>query len=379
MPDIPTGILTRNDMDRFWRDDEIAHRDNCFYEGAPQLALGIRMSDETVFSELGEEGNPFAPLPQERRLDLNRRYNDLSEKIVGRRLLYETAAPEDSVLRNFKRIGEVFGGRYFMYDGSEWLESDIRTPQALEKRLDKIDRMDLREFLFPANWEAEKKRVFETYGARPRRLRHVRGPITLMCSIYGTEDFILLGVDEPELARRFSQTVADVAINIAEIMDEEAGLAPDTAPTGFSFADDNCCLMTPELYENLGLPVLLRVFERFSPGENDRRYQHSDSLMGHLLPLLGQAKLNGVNFGPTVLVDAIRKHLPKACIDGCLAPFTLMRNDTQAIHAELIRDFTMSKALGKGVNFDTAGSINDGSSLASLANIMAWIQAECRY
>ena len=32
------------DLEQFWKDDEAAHRDNCFAK-APQVALGIRMSD----------------------------------------------------------------------------------------------------------------------------------------------------------------------------------------------------------------------------------------------------------------------------------------------------------------------------------------------
>ena len=34
------------DIDKFWKDDAEAHRDNCFFEGAPQVALGIRNETE---------------------------------------------------------------------------------------------------------------------------------------------------------------------------------------------------------------------------------------------------------------------------------------------------------------------------------------------
>jgi uroporphyrinogen decarboxylase len=47
------------DIERFWRDDELAHEENCFSEKAPQVALGIRMSNECVFAELGVEGNQW--------------------------------------------------------------------------------------------------------------------------------------------------------------------------------------------------------------------------------------------------------------------------------------------------------------------------------
>ena len=43
------------DIEQFWKDDELAHEENCFSKKAPQVALGLRMSDECVFAELEEE------------------------------------------------------------------------------------------------------------------------------------------------------------------------------------------------------------------------------------------------------------------------------------------------------------------------------------
>ena len=128
-----------------------------------------------------------------------------------------------------------------------------------------------------------------------------------------------------------------------------------------------------------GYPILRDVFARFAPGENDSRFQHSDSSMGHLLPILGRLGLNGVNFGPTVMARDIRKYLPKARIDGCLAPFTFMRNNEQGIIEEVRRDCEAAKEIGGGVNIATAGSINNGSLLESMRLVMAVIQNYGRY
>ena len=46
------------DLEQFWKDEETSHEENCFSPRAAQVALGIRMSDECVFTELGEPGNP---------------------------------------------------------------------------------------------------------------------------------------------------------------------------------------------------------------------------------------------------------------------------------------------------------------------------------
>ncbi len=363
------------DTEKFWKDDEIAHRDNCFYK-AEQVALGIRMSGECVFAELGEEGNPWGYTPRERRIELNKRYNDKAEKIVGKRLLEEELPPDDSRLPYVKRIGEVFGGEYIMHNETEWLKEAIPDEIALEKTLDRVDKMDLREFMLPENWESEKKRVFEQYGIRPAPTHHIRGPVTLACSLMGTTEFLYFLLDEPELAKRFSDTIADVIIKMTDIMDAEAGI-PKEQSRGFSFADDNCCLLSPELYEMFGYPVLKKVFARFSPDKDDKRYQHSDSDMEHLLPILGRLDLNGVNFGPTVMAPAIRKALPNARIDGCIAPFTFMRNETEELTRQTLRDIKAGFECG-GVNIGCAGSINNGSSLESLRLIMSLIQQNRR-
>lgn len=365
------------DIDQFWKDDALAHQDNCFSPSAPQIALGIRMSDECVFAELGEEGTPWAPIPLARRRELNRRYNDRAERIVGRRLLEEAFLPEDAAFPSVKRIGEVFEGRYLYHNDTEWLTQSVSSYGQLEALLDRVDRLNLRDFMLPANWAEEKRRIFEQYGLLPPLMRHIRGPVTLACSIMGSENLIFLLMDEPDLGRRFSKAIARVTLEMAAIMDQEAGVTPASQP-GFSFADDNCCLLNCELYELFGYPVLKEVFDRYSPNPGDARYQHSDSNMEHLLPLLGQLQLTGVNFGPTVLIPAIRKHLPRARIDGCLAPFTFMRNDDEAILREVRRDCEQGR-IARGVNLTTAGSINNGSSLKSLRTVMAGIQNYGRF
>jgi uroporphyrinogen decarboxylase len=100
--------------------------------------------------------------------------------------------------------------------------------------------------------------------------------------------------------------------------------------------------------------------------------------MGHLLPLLGRLNMTGVNLGPTVPAAEIRRYLPKAVIQGQLAPFTLSRNNEPQIVAEFLRDFDMTRE-SRGLSFTTAGSINNGSRLTSMRLIMAAIQRYGRY
>lgn len=366
------------DIEKFWKDDIEAQKDNCFSPDAPQVALGIRMSGECVFAELGEEGNPWAELPAERRLELNKRYNDKAERIVGRRLLSEEIQESDAQFPNVRRIGEVFEGKYIHNGISEWLESSCTTPKELESLLDRVEKINLHEFMLPPAWESEKKRIYEKYGKKPELLRSVRGPVTLATSIYGIENLIFLLIDEPDLAARFSKVISDVIGGMATVMDHEAGYIEGNGPGGFGFADDNCYLLNAEMYEAFGYPILQRIFNRWCHNKEDTKYQHSDSAMGHLLPVLGRLNLTSCNFGPTVLVDEIRKYMPTTTIDGCLAPFTFMSNDENAIISEVKRDCEMAKSC-RGLNLYTAGSINNGSLLTSMRAVMFAIQNYGRY
>ena len=127
------------DIEKFWEDDKTAHDENCFSKNSKQVAMGVLMSDECVFAELGEEGQPWGITPADRRLDLNKRYNEKALKIVGRKLLSETPpAPADSHLPMLKQIGEIFGGRYIFDGQTVWLEGSLKDEFDLEKKLDEV-------------------------------------------------------------------------------------------------------------------------------------------------------------------------------------------------------------------------------------------------
>jgi uroporphyrinogen decarboxylase len=372
------------DIEQFWKDDEVSQKDNCFNPAAKQVAMGIRMSDECVFAELDVPGNPWGENPPALMRDYTRRYNDKAEKIVGRRLLSEDYPQAIARFPYIKRIGEIFGGRYFFHDGVEWLEGDTREPRELEKLLDGVEKLDIESFIFPDDWDARVKRLREESGLTPNPHvlggRAVRGPTTLATSICGVENFLLLSYDEPELVKRFSVLLGDAVLRRGKAIDRVCGYDDANKPGGFRFSDDNCCLATPELYETFSYPILERVFAYFSPNDGDERYQHSDSPMAHQLPVLGRLNFTGVNFGPTVLLDEIRTYMPRARIDGCLDPMVFMRNERDTIVEQVKRDCRMAIASGKkGLNFFTAGSINNGSSLESMRLIMQAIQNYGRY
>jgi uroporphyrinogen decarboxylase len=373
------GGLAPVELDRFWADQELA-RASPFGPAIPQLPLGMLMSGECVYDELGVPQDFWRYDHDEAwRLSLNKAYNDKAEKIVGRRLLGETPGQPHLQWPAVKSLADVFEAKAVWQSDSWWLEQSAHDENELKALLVRVEaRLPvLRDFLLPPGWDKDKARLLAA-GSKPPLYRGQRGPVTFATSIYGVENLMFLLLDNPGLAARFRDAIRDAMLGIGRVLDEESGYTPATAPRGFSFADDNCYLLSPELYTFFGLPILKAMFNRYSPDPADSRYQHSDSAMGHLLPVLATLNMTGVNLGPTVRADDIRRHLPRAVIHGQLAPFTLSRNDEPGIVAELLRDFDMTRDT-RGLVFCTAGSINNGSRLTGMRLIMAAIQKYGRY
>ena len=377
------GGLAPVDLPRFWADQAIANKDP-FGAAIPQLPLGAICNWECVFDELGvaQDWWRFLYKDETWALDLNRRFNDKAETIVGRRLLDEKPADRERQWPEIKGLHDIFESQNVWEggaNGSWWLKPAADSPQALATLLNRVEqRLDhLRDFLLPQNWESEKRRLL-ALGCKVPLYRGQRGPCTFACSVYGAENLLFLHYDDAGLTRRFSDVLGRAILARARVLDEEAGFTPATAPHGWGWADDNCCLFTPEMYAFFAMPIHRAIFGRYSPDARDSRYQHSDSSMAHLLPQLGELRLTGTNFGPTLTVQEIRAHCPNAVIDGQLAPFTFCRNEEANMVAELLRDFSQARA-SRGLRFSTAGSINNGSRLTGMRLLMAAIQRHGRY
>lgn len=369
----PDG-LAKVDLGRFWEEQQEARKNMWSTDGA-HVPLGIWMGTGCAFAELGEEEDTYRLThDSDYALDLAKRYNDIAEKIVGRRFAGENKPDPTRKWPEIKALHDIFEAKNVWHEHSYWLQQSANTPDELSALLDRVEERltDLRTFMLPDNWESEKARL-TGLGCKVPRYRSQRGPITFAMSVYGVENLIYLIYDNVDLATRFRDTIIRAMLERARVLDEEGGFSPEDAPRGFSFADDNCAMLTADMYEFFGYPIIKACFDRYAPDEGDRRGQHSDSEMAHLLPILGKLNFGSVNFGPRLTAAEIREHCPNAVIVGQLAPFTFMRNEQVNIVAELIRDIDMTREK-RGLNFTTAGSINNGSSLASLRLIMAAIQ-----
>lgn len=367
------------DLERFWADQDVSLRDP-WGADIPQVPFGAVLTGECVFAELGLDED-FWRYEHDMawRRELHRAYNDRAEAVVGRRILPEPSLDPQPRYPPVKGLHDVFEARHEWHSGSWWLRPVVHNEDELRALLDRVEaRIErMRSFLLPPQWDEEKDRLV-AQGVRPPLYRGQRGPVTFAMSIYGVENLIYLLSDNAPLAERFRNAILEAMLAIGRVLDEEAGYTPETAPRGFSFCDDQCALLTPEMYERFGYPILKAVFDRYAPGPGDRRFQHSDSAMGHLLPILSRLDLTGVNFGPTLTVAEIRSHLPRAVIHGQLAPFTYSRNEQENMVAEFLRDFEMARDK-QGLVFATAGSIHNGTRLTSMRLLMAAIQRYGRY
>jgi uroporphyrinogen decarboxylase len=377
------GGLAPLDIKKFWEDQKKASADP-FGADIPQCLFGASLTAECVFDELGVERDDWRFFYGDDGWgqELSKRYNDLAERIVGLRLLNEKPADKSLEWPKIKGLNDIFEAENVWEGGaagSWWLKQSANSPEELSALLDRVERRldNLRDFLLPENWESEKKRL-TGLGLKVPLYRGQRGPCTFAASVYGAENLLLLYYDDPALMRRFSELIARAVLGRAAVIDDEAGPETVAQSRGWGWADDNCCLFTPEMYESWAMPIHRAVFGKYAAGEGTYRYQHSDSAMGHLLPLLGELDMTGVNFGPTLTVAEIRKHCPRARIDGQLAPFTYSRNEEANMVAEFLRDFDQAKEK-RGLNFATAGSINNGSRLSGMRLLMAAIQRYGRY
>jgi uroporphyrinogen decarboxylase len=123
--------------------------------------------------------------------------------------------------------------------------------------------------------------------------------------------------------------------------------------------------------------VLENVLNAMAPGDA-RRYQHSDSAMGHLLEMQYALGIRNVNYGPTVDAGLIREKMPDARIDGQVPPFLLRDGSPEDIKTRVIEDFQKAGRTG-GLNVTTAGSLAAGTGVGRIRWLMQVVQENCRY
>ena len=120
------------------------------------------MSRECLFAELGLEEDWYRLYHDNAwECALSKRYNDISEQIVGRRLLCETPRDPDRIWPETKRLHDIFEAENVWHSESYWIMQSAHSPQELSALLDRVEKRleNLRDFILPENWDEEKARL----------------------------------------------------------------------------------------------------------------------------------------------------------------------------------------------------------------------------
>lgn len=352
------------DLVRFWAENAICLA-RPFRTDKPRPGLTLGFDEHWLFEELGVPSTVRYYRDPAYRVEANRTANDRIEAMIGLRP-FDERPPKTPPLR----IEEVFGSRQDILEGgTPWLEPTLFTPDDLAHKLDEIEALSDEGLL---SLTLSNGATLEP--SPGQRVAWSRGPTTIGTSVLGTTEFLETMLDEPVLMARFYDVLATTLIRYHRVL----AAAQGAEIRGFAWLDDNCALLSPSLYERYAYPAMQRVFDAFCVTEEDTRFQHSDSAMEHLLPILSRYRLHGANFGPTVPAASIRAAMPRTVIHGQLAPFTLRNGGREAVRAEVLRDFRAVGGDG-GLVVTTAGSIAAGTRLEAIRELMTIVETECRY
>ncbi len=356
------------DLNTFWQENEKALQQKP--EDRKRIPIQFSVDDHYLLETLGIHTTLRFYQDFEYRMHLHTRMNDAMEARLGRRFFQEESceAPEPI------RFEVLMGAHWELREGgTPWLESDVSDERDLDRIIENAEKLDLRKVGFSEDWQ-ERKKKYETVTGKRLKLggSWARGPATMATSILGTTNTCLFMMDEPERMDAFFDVLGRKQLEWhMALMEATDNLHFD----GYALADDNCCLFPPRQYERFCAPVLDRLFKTLAPSPDHRRYQHSDSAMGHLMPILRELGVNAVNLGPTLHPLEIRQAMPNAEINGQLPPMLLRNGSPVEIVSAIRRDLDAVGGDGNMVAC-TAGSMAGGTPME---NFLLYMQTIDRY
>jgi len=354
------------DIEAFWQENALCGE---FTVNKPRCSLSFSPDDHWIFE--------FEDVPSTLRYYHDKAYRDALHKKVNEVTLEyvgRTFFGEDTWEHTPKRIENLFQCE-FAYEerGTPWLRPPTDDPREFAEILDEAERIDLRTWAFPRAYLDEWERRQAEGKPLPMLGGGSRGPATVMTSVIDPGNLFLWIYDYPALIARFRDILAVKMVELNQVLRAFSG----NDQPGWYILDDNCALFSPTLYREYCYPVLERVLETLAPGDA-RRYQHSDSAMGHLIDQQYELGIRHVNYGPAVDVGLIRAKMPEAYIDGHVPPFMLRNGTANEIRQRVIDDFGKAGASG-GLNVTTAGSLAAGTGVGRMRWLMWVVQNECRY
>jgi uroporphyrinogen decarboxylase len=354
------------DIHAFWAENE-----KCFDFSLdkPRAALQFSPDDHWLFEFLQVNSTLRYYQDKAYRDNLHKEANQWLEAYIGRSFF-----DEDTWETSPKRIENLFGSEFEYTDNATpWLTPATDDPDEFSRILDRVEKIDLQDWALPAaylqEWETRQK------AGKPLPLLGggSRGPATVNTSVLPVETVFYWFHDHPALMARFSDLLAEKMVELNTVLREFSG----NDEPGWYILDDNSALFNVRLYRQYCYPVLERVMDALAPGDA-RRYQHSDSAMGHLIEMQYELGIRAVNYGPTVDAGLIREKMPDAMIHGQLPPFTLRNGTPEEIRQRVLEDFHKAGLTG-GMMIATAGSLAAGTGLGRMRWLMQVVQQDCRY
>jgi uroporphyrinogen decarboxylase len=359
--------LTRDlDTEAFWEENT---RCLPFTTHKPRCAVDFAPDDHWIFG--------FMHVPSTIRYYHDKAYRDALHCEVNRitqQYVGKTFFDEDTFENNPRRIENLFRCEFTYHENSTpWLTAVTQDPDEFARILDEAEATDMRTWAIPEACRKEWEQRQREGRPLPKLGDGSRGPATIMTSVLEVETAIYWLYDHADLMRRFRDILAVKMVEFNQALRKFSG---NTEP-GWWITDDNSALFNRKLYREFCYPVLEKVLAAMAPG-NARRYQHSDSAMGHLMEMQYELGIREVNYGPEIDVAAIREKMPDALIRGHTPPFLLRNGSPDEIRQRIVEDFKKAGATG-GLLLTTAGSLAEGTGVGRMRWYMKLAQDCCCY
>jgi uroporphyrinogen decarboxylase len=368
------------DVKAFWQENEACQ---AFTSDKPRCALSFAPDDHWLFEFVAVPSTLRYYRDKAYRDGLHRQVNQITRRYVGRAFF-----EEDTWQHAPRRIENLFGCEFVYREGSTpWLVPVTGDPAEFATILDDAEKIDLQHWVFPNEFLAEWEQRQARGKSLPRLGTGSRGPATIMTSVIDPTVLFLWMYDYPDLVVRFRDVLTARMIEMNRILRAFSG---NDLPQWW-ITDDNSALFSPRLYRDYCFPVLQQLLEAMAPLDavpqggvaqggvaQVRRYQHSDSAMGHLLDQQYELGIRYVNYGPEIDVALIRERMPEAYIYGHVPPFLLRNGSPGEIRQRVADDFAKAGASG-GLEVTTAGSLAAGTGVGRMRWLMQVVQEECRY
>lgn len=359
------------DLKAFWEENEKCFK--AFSTDKPRVPLYFWLDDHFIFGDMKLPSTIKYYNDSDYRAQINKKHNDVLEKEIGKRFHSEDEEPRLAP----NRFEVIMGAYWEMHEGgTPWLESKVQDADDLKELIKRAQKIDMNNAAFPDGWSEEKSRFEKSTGKKIKLGGNFsRGPATMATSILGTVNTCMFMMEEPEIMDEFFMVLAEKLVEYHNVLMKNTG--HDTRE-GYSLTDDNCYLFPPAKYERFCAPVLKRLFSEFAPLPHHKRYQHSDSDMGHLMKILFDIGVNEVNFGPNIDIKDIRKAMPTALINGNIPPFTLRDGSSQDIINSVRYDIE-SVGQDGGLIVCPAGSVVEKTPFENLRTYMWAVHTYGRY